>query len=403
MFENIIKWLRIQHWMNDTLLFLLTLAVSLASYFFVKEIVFRLLKKLFAKTKTQIDDILFSKAFLRRISYLAPLSIISQFTYLIPEAQIHFNKLLSILYAFVIFLSIGALLTSLSELYDRSEKFKERPIKSYIQIVKIIHYSFMFILIVGIVVGESIFSILTGLGAFTAVLILVFRDTILNFLASLQISSYDLVHVGDWIEVPKYGADGDVIDISLMIVKVQNFDKTITIIPTYKLIEESFKNWRGMKQSGVRRIKRSVFIDQTSIKFCTEEMLSRFEKITLLSSYIKQKKEELALFNNESKIDSSVLVNGRRLTNIGTYRAYLIEYLRSRTDISKDSSFQVRQLPASPDGLPIEIYAYATKTEFVDFEDAQADIFDHILAVIPEFDLSIFQNPSGANFASLRR
>jgi miniconductance mechanosensitive channel len=202
--------------------------------------------------------------------------------------------------------------------------------------------------------------------------------------------------------VPKFGADGDVIDISLMIVKVQNFDKTITIIPTYKLIEETFKNWRGMQLSGVRRIKRSVFIDQTSIRFCSEEMLDRFESINIISRYIKEKRNETAEENSESGIDLNNLVNGRRLTNIGTFRAYLIEYLRRRSDISKEFSFQVRQMPSSPDGLPIEIYAYATKTNFVEYEDAQADIFDHILAIVPEFGLRLFQNPTGGDFASFK-
>jgi miniconductance mechanosensitive channel len=219
----------------------------------------------------------------------------------------------------------------------------------------------------------------------------------------MQISSYDLVRVGDWIEVPKFGADGDVIDISLMIVKVQNFDKTITIIPTYKLIEETFKNWRGMQLSGVRRIKRAVYIDQTSIQFCSEEMLNRFQNIRLISEYVKTKRAETEQSNADNNITDEISVNGRRLTNIGTVRIYLIEYLRHRNDISKEFSFQVRQMPSSPDGLPIEIYAYATKTNFVEYEDAQADIFDHILAVVPEFGLRLFQNPSGGDFSSFKK
>ncbi|KAF0151927.1 MAG: MscS Mechanosensitive ion channel [Ignavibacteria bacterium] len=397
MFQKFTKWLNALPWINDTLLFFIILALALFSYIVLRGIIFASLKSIVKKTSTQIDDILFSKTFLRRISYLAPLFIIYHSTGLIPIAEKELDKLLSILFVLAIFLSIGAILSAVIELHDRLEKFKERPIKGYIQIIKIILYSFMVVLIVGIIFGQTVWSIVTGLGAFTAILILIFRDTILNFIASMQISSYDLVRVGDWIEVPKFGADGDVIDISLMIVKVQNFDKTITIIPTYKLIEETFKNWRGMQQSGVRRIKRSVYIDQTSIRFCTKDMLDRFEKINIISNYIKDKRAETEKANFESGFDLNNLVNGRRLTNIGTFRAYLIEYLRQRNDISKDFSFQVRQMPASPDGLPIEIYAYATKTNFVDYEDAQADIFDHILAIVPEFDLRLFQNPSGVN------
>ncbi|KAF0141048.1 MAG: MscS Mechanosensitive ion channel [Stygiobacter sp.] len=403
MFQKFIKWLQTLPWISDTMLFLIILALAILSYFLLREIVFGFLRSLVKKTVTQIDDILLSKKFLRRVSYLAPLFIIYQSTNLIPNAEKELDKLLSILFVLVVFLAIGAILSAVIELHDRVEKFKERPIKGYIQIIKIVLYSFMTVLIIGIIFGQTVWSILTGLGAFTAVLILIFRDTILNFIASMQISSYDLVHVGDWIEVPKFGADGDVIDISLMIVKVQNFDKTITIIPTYKLIEETFKNWRGMQQSGVRRIKRSVFIDQTSIRFCTDEMLDRFEKIKIISQYVKEKRTETGKENSESGIDLNNLVNGRRLTNIGTFRAYLIEYLRQRGDISKEFSFQVRQLPSNPGGLPIEIYAYATKTNFVDYEDAQADIFDHILAIVPEFGLRLFQNPSGGDFSAFKK
>ena len=403
MFQKLIKWLQTLPWISDTLLFFILLALSILSYFVLRGLVFGFLRSLVKKTVTQIDDILLSKKFLRRVSYLAPLFIIYQFTSLIPSAEKELDKLLSILFVLVIFLAIGAVLSAVIELHDSVEKFKERPIKGYIQIIKIVLYSFMTVLIIGIIFGQTVWSILTGLGAFTAVLILIFRDTILNFIASMQISSYDLVHVGDWIEVPKFGADGDVIDISLMIVKVQNFDKTITIIQTYKLIEETFKNWRGMQQSGVRRIKRAVFIDQTSIQFCSEEMLNRFQNIRLISEYIRTKRVETEQSNAENKISDELSVNGRRLTNIGTFRVYLIEYLRDRSDISKEFSFQVRQMPSSPDGLPIEIYAYATKTNFVDYENAQADIFDHILAIVPEFGLRLFQNPSGGDFASFKK
>ena len=220
-------------------------------------------------------------------------------------------------------------------------------------------------------------------------------------MASIQISSYDLVKVGDWIEVPKFGADGDVIDISLNVIKVQNFDKTITIIPTYKLIEDSFKNWRGMTLSGGRRIKRAVYIDQSSIKFCTEDMLTRFEKFYLIKDYIKQKKQEVKKYNEEKGIDNSVIVNGRRLTNVGTFRAYLKAYLIQREDINKDLTFLIRQLPTGPEGLPIEIYVFANTTAWVEYEDIQSDIFDHILAVLPQFELKIFQNPTGSDFRNL--
>jgi len=395
MTKELIHWLKSISWINDTLIFLFIFAFSIIAYFFVKKLANQIIRRIVSKTKTIVDDILLSKTFLRRVSYLAPLFILSQFTSLIPEAEKLLDKILSILIVLVFFLSVGALLTALTELYEKIEKFKERPIKGYIQIVKILLYSFMVMMILGMIIGQSIWTIVTGLGAFTAVLILVFRDTILNFIASLQISSYDLVRIGDWIEVPKFAADGDVIDISLMIVKVQNFDKTITIIPTYKLIEETFKNWRGMTQSGVRRIKRAIFLDQRTIKFCDSEMLNRFAKIDLIKDFIESKIVELEKSKNESNINSNTI------TNIGVFREYVKSYLRNLNEISKEFSFQVRQLPSTPEGLPIEIYAYANKTNFVEYEDLQAEIFDHVLAVINKFDLEIFQSPSGNDFSKL--
>ena len=239
------------------------------------------------------------------------------------------------------------------------------------------------------------------MGALTAVILLIFRDTILSFVASIQISSYDLVKIGDWIEVPKFGADGDVIDISLNVIKVQNFDKTITVIPTYKLIEDSFKNWRGMTLSGGRRIKRAVYIDQSTIKFCTEEMLTRFEKFHLIKDYINQKMEEVKKYNFDKGIDNSELVNGRRLTNVGTFRAYLKQYLMQREDINKNLTFLIRQLPPGPEGLPIEIYVFANNIVWSIYEDIQSDIFDHVLAVVPQFELKIFQNPTGSDFKKI--
>ncbi|MFZ5946708.1 MAG: mechanosensitive ion channel family protein [Stygiobacter sp.] len=389
MFKNIIHWFRSLNWVNDTFVFLAIVFISIISYFFLKDILFRIIKRIVKKTKTIVDDILLSKTFLRRISYLAPLLILSQVTYLVPEYEKFFDKLLSILLVFVFFISIGALLTSFSEMSNKIEKLKERPIKSYIQIVKIIIYSFMAMMILGIIVGQSIWNIVTGLGAFTAILILVFKDTILNFIASLQISSYDLVRVGDWIEVPKFGANGDVIDISLMIVKVQNFDKTITIIPTYKLIEETFKNWRGMTQSGVRNIKLSIFIDQRTIKFCSDELINKFLHIKRIKNFVEERKAFV----------SDDFFKG--ITNIALFREYVKEYLSQKNEISNDFSFQVCQLHSTPEGLPIVICAYTTKTNFVEYEDLQAEIFNNILAILNQFELEIFQSPTGNDFKSL--
>jgi miniconductance mechanosensitive channel len=257
------------------------------------------------------------------------------------------------------------------------------------------------VLVIALLFKQSPFGILGGLGAMTAVLILVFKDTILGLVASFQISTTDMVRIGDWIEMPKYGADGDVIDVSLHTIKIQNWNKTISTIPTYALISDTFKNWRGMSDSGGRRIKRAVNIDITSIKFCTEEMIKRFSKFQYISEHVEKKKKELAEFNEVNRFDISELVNGRHMTNIGTFRAYLEEYLRNHPKIHQDMTFLVRQLPPGEHGLPIEIYVFSNDQRWAQYEAIQADIFDHILAVLPMFDLRAFQSPTGHDFKGL--
>ena len=398
MFEKLQELTEPYPWINNNVKFLAVLILALLSFYFLKKIIIPLIRKIVKSTSTQIDDILLSRKALNKISFFAPLIVINSFSYLEPSWQSLFNRLVSVLFALNFTFIITTVLTAANELYEKNEKHRERPIKGYIQVIKIVVYIVGVVTIVGIIVGRSPLEIIAGLGVFTAIFVLLFRDPILSFVASIQISSYDLVRVGDWIEVSKYGADGEVIDISLTVVKVQNWDKTITIIPTYKLIEDSFKNWRGMRDSGVRRIKRSINLDQSSIKFCTEEMLNNFEKINLIKDYIQKKKEEIKKFNDARNIDQTSLVNGRRLTNIGTFRAYLKEYLRQRDDLDSKYSLIVRQLATGQEGLPIEIYVFTNTTDFSKYEDIQADIFDHILAVIPQFELNIFQNPTGSDF-----
>jgi miniconductance mechanosensitive channel len=253
------------------------------------------------------------------------------------------------------------------------------------------------IIVLSILIGESPTVLLGGLGAMTAVLLLIFKDSILGFVAGIQLSTNNMVVIGDWIDMPKYGADGDVIDITLTTVKVQNWDKTITTIPTYALISDSFKNWRGMSESGGRRIKRSVYIDMTSVKFCTAETIERFRKIQYLSEYIENKTRELDEYNTARGVDNAVLVNGRRMTNLGTFRAYISAYLRNHPKIHQNMTFLVRHLEPTPQGLPIQIYVFSNDQVWANYEAIQADIFDHILAVIPEFDLRVFQYPAGAD------
>lgn len=368
-------------------------------YIITKKIIITSIQKFTQKTETEYDDILLNPKFLKQISLVAPLIIINYFDHFFKPFDKVVLRITEALIAFVIVLAINSLLSSLTTILERKGKFEDRPIKGYVQVVKILVYIFGIIIIIGLLANESPLTLLSAVGALTAVLVLVFRDTLLSFVASIQIASYDIIKVGDWIEVPKYAADGDVIDIALHTIKVQNFDKTITIIPTYKLLEDSFKNWRGMKQSGGRRIKRSIFIDLNSVKFCTPEMIDKYKKIVLLKEYIEDKEKIISEFND--RISSEFDVNKRRLTNIGTFRQYIKKYLEQRSDIHKEMAFMVRQLASEANGVPLEIYVFTTTTDWLEYENILADIFDHLLAVVPEFDLRIFQNPTGNDFGNI--
>jgi miniconductance mechanosensitive channel len=379
------------------------LIVAYLFYKITKKILVATVRKITRKTKTKYDDAFFDDTLLRRISYLIPLFIIDWFSFWIEGWDAFLSQAMHVLVLFASLLVISSFLTSLTHLLEKTSKFKDRPIKGYIQVIKIVVWTWGIILLIGVLTSKDPWAIIGGLGALTAVVILVFRDTILSFVASIQISSYDLVKVGDWIEVPKYGADGDVIDLSLNVVKIQNWDKTISVIPTYKLLDDTFKNWRGMVETGGRRIKRSIYIDQNSVKFVDEKLLEKFEKIELLKDYIARKKKEIEDDNKRHNVNPEVSVNGRRMTNIGTFREYLKAYLKNRTDVNKELTFLVRQLQPGPNGLPIEIYVFANTTEWNKYEEIQADIFDHILAVVPEFELRIFQNPSGSDFKEFGR
>ena len=298
-------------------------------------------------------------------------------------------------------LVISSFLDLFLTIYGSSKTSHDIPLKATVQVIKIVVYFVCGIFIVSLILNKTPLYLLSGLSALGAVLLLVFRDSILGFVAGIQLIANRMVAKGDWIEMPKYDADGDVIEIALTTVKVQNWDKTIATIPTYALIGESFKNWRGMKESGGRRIKRTINIDVSTIKFCNEEMLKRFSEIQYIANYIQIKKEELSTYNDENEVDSTSLANGRRLTNVGTFRAYTVAYLRNHPMISQEMTFLVRHLAPAGYGLPIEIYVFSKDTIWVNYEGIQADIFDHLLAVVPEFDLKVFQNPSGSDFHRL--
>ena len=355
-------------------------------------------------TNQQWDNVLVEKHFIRRLLHFIPLIILYIFIPPILEGTaVHTLSitLVNILLLIAGMLTLDALLNSILVIYESSTISKEISITPFVQVVKLLLYFVTVILIISILVQKTPLYILSGLGALTAVLLFVFKDILMGFVGGIQLIANKMVAPGDWIEMPKYGASGVVIEITLTTVKVQNFDNTITTIPTYALINESFKNWRNMNLSGGRRIKRFVYIDLGSIKFCSSEMLERYKLIQLISKTIQDRQQEILEYNKHHNVDESTMVNGRRLTNIGVFRSYVEAYLRNHQMIHQEMTFIVRQLSPGEKGLPIEIYVFCKDTNWTAYESVQADIFDHILAVVSEFDLQVFQEPSGTDFQKL--
>ena len=380
---------------------LVLVSISYVIFIMAKNLLLKSLKQIFKRTSTQVDDQLVAQGFFTRLSYLIPLAIIHNFAHQLAPYELWISRGTLAGMTVAILLAINALLNSINEIYSQSKYAKKINIKSYFQILKLIVNILGTIIVIAILSGRSPIYLLSGIGALTAVLMLVFKDTILSFVASIQINSNNLFKIGDWLEIPQLGADGDVIDIALHTVKIQNWDKTISIIPTHKLIDSSFKNWRGMSESGGRRIKRSIYIDQNSIKFCSPEELEHFKTFELLTEYLNDKISELDVSNSERNINMDAGVNGRRITNIGTFRAYIQTYLKNHSKIHDKLTFLIRQLSPSEKGLPIQIYVFTNVTDWIEYESIQADIFDHLLAIVPQFGLRIFQNPTGKDFKKI--
>ncbi len=385
-------------------LILLVLLLSWVAHRVSQGPINRSIEKFAHYTIQQWDDILVEKHIVKRILYFIPLillyvlsSPILTGTSLLPLSQ----TLISFLFLIAGMMFLDAMLNALLAIYGKSAISKEISITPFVQVLKLGLYFVTGILLLSLLLQKTPLYFLSGLGALTAVLMFVFKDVLMGFVAGIQLIANKMVAPKDWIEMPKYGADGDVLEITLTTVKVQNFDNTITTIPTYALINESFKNWRNMNLSGGRRIKRYVNIDLGSIKFCSSEMLEQFKRIQLISQYIQNRQEEILVYNKKHQVDESTLVNGRRLTNIGVFRSYVEAYLRQHPMIHKDMTFLIRQLSPSENGLPIEIYVFCKDTNWTAYEAIQADIFDHILAVVPEFDLRVFQEPSGSDFQKI--
>ena len=377
--------------------FCILILVAILAYIIAKHVVVRGIWHLITKLKFANHDIMSQHSVIRRIANIVPAIVIMNGIVTVPHLSakmVSFVQMAAQAFIFLtIALAIGELLNIFNLVYQRNPKSRNKPIKGYLQLIKLIIFIVCGLMILGTFLKKDVFTLLAGFGAMAAVLMLVFQNTILSLVASVQISSYDMVRIGDWIEMPSLNADGDVIDMSLHTITVQNFDKTFTTIPTNKLVTDTFKNWRGMSQAGVRRIKRSLYIDQSSVHFMSEAEQSKLKEFLLLDQYLDHKSTELVEFNQ--KLSNTSPCNQRRLTNIGTFRAYVELYLNQHPNISKHQSLIVRQLQPTEKGLPLEIYAFSNQIAWKDYEAIQSDIFDHLIAILPEFGLKIYQAPSG--------
>ncbi len=390
-------------WVSRWLVTFLILVLAWLMNHLAKGFMLRFLRFCIKNSKTQWDDKLVQRNLFHRLSHLAPIIVISFFLPQIwvghPTAEGLIDAFSQIYTMLVVLLVVQALLDAFHDVYRTFEWSKQVPIYSFIQAIKLIVYMVGGVFIVAKLMGKDPSVIFGSLGALTAVLMLVFKDSILGFAAGIHLTTNKMLSLGDWLEMPKYGADGDVIEIGLTTVKVQNFDKTITTIPTYTLISDAFKNWRGMSESPGRRIKRSILIDLHSIRFCDEALLESLASIQAISGYIREKQKEVQAFNQQLVAGGSDHpANGRRLTNIGTFRAYLVAFLRQHPLINQEMTLLVRQLEPTPRGLPLQIYVFSSDKRWVEYEGIVSDLFDHILSVMKEFDLRAYQEPSGLDF-----
>ncbi len=382
-------------YLNMLALLLGLLIIAFIVDYITKRILWKFSASIANRTKTNFDNILISNKLPRNVAHIIPLIILIEF---VPDVFSDFSyfeniieKTLKIITILLTLRIIRSFLNSIKDYLKTLPRYKDKPIDSYIQVFMIFAWLLGLFSTLAIITGVSFTKFATTLGAASAVIILIFKDTILGFVASIQVSINDMVRIGDWITFEKYGADGDVIEINLATVKVQNWDKTITTIPTYALISDSFKNWRGMMNSGGRRIKRSVIIKASTIKFLSDDDIERFKHIELISNYIEQRSKEIKKFNTEKGINKSILINGRNLTNFGVFRKYLQTYMDNHSAINKDMTLMVRQLEPTPQGIPMEIYAFSSDIRWENYEYIIGDVFDHVLASVKYFDLEIYE------------
>jgi len=405
--EGALDWLRQNPAAHAAGGFFVLFAVAWLSWTVTRRVVLRIVAAVIRRSPSTWDDAFLERNVFGRLTGAVPAVVVHQGLAFLPNLPQRASSLASRLavawICLVVAHALSAALMAANDVYSRYPAAKDRPIKGVLQVLAVVGWMAAGILAVAALVDRSPTLLLSGLGALTAIAMLVFRDSLLSLVAGIQITTNNLIRVGDWIEMRPFDADGDVIDIALNSIQVRNWDKTITVIPAHKFLEHSFKNWRGMQESGGRRIKRSVFIDLSTIRFLTDEEVDHFGRFFLLQDYIARKKAELEEHNRTVVHDPTVVANVRRLTNVGTLRAYVTAYLRQHPGIHQDMTFLVRQLQPTPEGLPLEVYVFTNDVRWAVYEGIQADVFDHILAVAPEFGLRVFQNPSGHDFASAMR
>lgn len=407
-----LKELGLSAWWADMLdqfigLALLFLLAYVARFLCTK-LLLGVVTRLIKKTRATWDDIIFCEEVLKRFSNLLPPFILTNLLpVVLPKItsgwMTFFMHLCDIYLLIAILQLLNALMKAIYAVYSEKEHLRNRPLKGLLQTGQVILWFVGIILVIAILFNKQPLSLLAGLSASAAILMLVFKDSIMGVVSGVQLSANDMLKVGDWISMPKCGADGTVIEVTLNTVKVQNWDNTIITIPPYLLVSDSFQNWRGMSESGGRRIKRSINIDMTSVSFCTPEMLNKYRKIQLLKDYIEQTETVINEYNAENKIDNSVLVNGRRQTNLGVFRAYLTAYLKNMPRVNQEMTLMVRQLQPTDRGIPMELYFFSANTDWSATEDLQSDVFDHLLAIIPEFGLRVFQSPTGADLQGVEK
>lgn len=388
------------------ILVIIMLLIAGILWYLGQQFINRVVSRVAKRTRTNYDDYLVEKGFFNKLGHIIPVLVIStlapvtftDYPMLIP----YLERITSGLNIFFVLRAIDAFVTGSGKYFGQSEKYKDKPVASFTQLGKILIWLIGALILSAVVLGKNPIVAFTALGAASAVLLFIFKDSILGFIASIQLTVNDMIRLGDWVSVPKYGADGDVIEINLTTVKVKNWDNTISTVPTYSFVSDGVTNWRGMQESGGRRIKRAVKVKISTVKLLGEEDLARFRKIELIKDYIESRSREIAEHNAEHKVDTtSSIVNGRRMTNVGVFRNYILAYLRNNPRINQDMTCMVRQLEPTETGVPMEVYCFSALKGWIDYESVQSDLFDHILAVAGHFDLELFEVPSSSDFRLL--